>query len=96
MSLYSVCCPCPPELESPSFTGAGRNGETTCTRGEGGKVRVARVLIGVGLAALAAAGTYLAARDRILGANGAPLARPVPVTAGTVEEKAGRGSAGER
>jgi len=57
---------------------------------------VARVLIGVGLAALAAAGTYLAARDRILGANGAPLARPVPVTAGTVEEKAGRGSAGER
>ena len=51
-------------------------------------MRVARVLIGVGLAALAAAGTYLAARDRILGANGAPLARPVPVTAGTVEEKA--------
>src|SRR6516225_5222931 len=27
-------------------------------------------------------------RDRVVGANGAPLARPVPVTAGTVEEKA--------
>jgi len=51
-------------------------------------VRVARVLIGAGLAAVAAAGTYLAARDRVVGANGAPLARPVPVTAGTVEEKA--------
>ena len=64
--------------KSPSWVGRGAR-----------KMRASRLAIGAVLA-LAAAGTYVALRDRSTGANPAGAAlplRPVPVTAGTVEER---------
>ena len=62
-------------------------GPSRAPRG-GRTMRASRFVIAAVLA-LAAAGTYVALRDRSTGANpaGAAPLRPVPVTAGTVEER---------